>query len=77
MCTYVDQPTDSVQALCLNKGHTMIVYNLSTFIWKLDVGVRSVARLVHILLGSTLVKVYLVHVTLTSKAKNFSSPKTP
>lgn len=49
----------------------------STLIWKLDLGVRAAARLGYILPGSTPVNVDLVHVTLTSRAKNFSSPKTP
>ena len=38
---------------------------------------RSDDRLGHILPGSTQVKVDLVYVTLTSRAKNFLSPKTP
>jgi hypothetical protein len=31
MCTYFEQPTGSVQALCLNKRHTMIVCSFKYF----------------------------------------------
>jgi len=30
-CVYFDQPTGSVQVLCLNKGPTMIVYSFKYF----------------------------------------------